>query len=210
MSVHYHICHECDEISKISTPNKPGRYKCPKCGTKLFSYQLGMVEKIYAYNIAALILFAITNYFPFLTFQVAGNASSANFATSILYLYAEKEWLMGSVILFTIILVPLVRILLNIILFGSLYHNYLPRYATQMIKLLESLLPWGMLDVFLLGILVSIVKLVKMGTIIPGISLWAFMLMVFIIAAGQAIFDPHQIWQQIEKHKHRTKYKAVS
>ncbi len=77
-----------------------------------------------------------------------------------------------------------------------------------MIKLLESLQPWGMLDVFLLGILVSIVKLVKMGTIIPGISLWAFMLMVFIIAAAQSIFDPHILWKEIDIHRKKRIRKA--
>ena len=205
MSVHYHVCHECDELSKISTPDKPGQYRCPNCGTKLYTYKPGMIEKIYAYNIAALILFLITNYFPFLSFEAAGNRSEANFATSIHYLFENQEWLMGALILLTIIVVPLTRIVLNIFLFGSLYHNHVPRYAIQMIKLLEKLFPWGMLDVFLLGVLVSIVKLVKMGTIIPGISLWSFMLMVFIIAAGQSIFDPHQVWVQIEKHKKRKK-----
>jgi paraquat-inducible protein A len=56
-----------------------------------------------------------------------------------------------------------------------------------------------MLDVFLVGVLVSIVKLVKMGTIIPGTSLWAFMIMVLILAAAQALFHPHQIWELIGK-----------
>lgn len=210
MSVHYHVCHECDEISKISTPGKPGIYKCPTCGTKLYTYKPGMIEKIYAYNIAALILFIVTNYFPFLSFEAAGNRSEANFATSIIYLFDEKEWLMGSMILFTIIIAPLIRILLNIILFGSLHHRHLPPFPTAMIKLLEFLQPWGMLDVFMLGVLVSIVKLVKMGTIIPDISLWAFMLMVIIIAASQALFDPHILWSEIDKYRKRHKQKALA
>ena len=201
MGVHYHICHECDEISKISTPDRPGRYKCPSCGAKLYTYKPGMVEKLYAYNLAALFLFIITNYFPFLSFHAAGNSSHANFATSIYYLFQDKEWMMGTAILLTTIVVPLFRILLYCILFGSLYHGFLPRYATQMLKLLEKLLPWGMLDVLFLGILVSIVKLVKMGTIIPGTSLWAFMLMVLIMAASQSIFDPHQVWEHIGARK---------
>jgi len=201
MRIHYHICHECDELTKISTPNKPGRYKCPNCGAKLYTYKPAMVEKLYAYNLAALFLFIIANYFPFLSFHVAGNISHANFETSIVYLYQDGEWMMATAILLTTILVPLARILLYCILFGSLYHGYLPRYATQMLKMLEKLLPWGMLDVLFLGVLVSIVKLVKMGTIIPGTSLWAFMLMVLILAASQSIFDPHQIWERIGDRK---------
>ena len=195
--MHYHICHECDEVCRISDSSRPGRYKCPNCGHKLFSRRPGMIERIYAYNIAALILFAVTNYFPFLSFYVAGNTSHANFTTSIHYLFAEEQWLMGTAILITTIVVPITRILLYISLFGPIYHGYLPRYSGDVLKLLEKLLPWGMVDVLLVGVLVSIVKLVKMGTIIPGTSLWAFMVMVFVMAAAQAIFDPHEIWERI-------------
>jgi paraquat-inducible protein A len=66
-------------------------------------------------------------------------------------------------------------------------------------KILSHSLPWGMLDVFLVGVLVSMVKLVKMGTIIPGESLWAFMALVFILAAMQVSFNGHAVWELIEK-----------
>ncbi len=209
MDVQYYICHECDEISKISTPNRPGRYKCPNCGAKLYTYKPGMIDKLYAYNMAALLLFVLTNYFPFLSFEAAGNASHANFTTAILYLYREEQWLMGTAILLTTVLFPMIRIFTNIVLFGSLFHNYLPVYATQMIKVINTLSPWGMLDVFFLGILVSIVKLVKMGTIIPGISLWAYMTMVLILAAAQAAYDPHEVWEQIGARKRIQRQKAA-
>jgi len=208
MSAHYHICHECDTLSKISTPDRPGRYKCPNCDAKLYTYKPAMVEKLYAYNLAALFLFILANYFPFLSFHVAGSSSHANFATSIFYLYQDEQWMMATAILLTTIVIPLSRILLFCILFGSLYYGYLPRYATQMLKLLEKLLPWGMLDVLFLGILVSIVKLVKMGTIIPGTSLWAFMLMVLILAAAQSIYDPHQVWERFGDRKRLERERA--
>jgi len=162
-----------------------------------------MIEKIYAYNIAALMLFVVTNYFPFLSFHVAGNTSHANFTTSIYYLFREEQWMMGTAILLTTIVIPFTRIILYLALFGPLYYGYLPRYAGEVLKLLERLLPWGMIDVFLVGVLVSIVKLVKMGTIIPGTSLWAFMIMVFVLAAAQAAFDPHEIWDRIGRAQKR-------
>jgi len=203
MSVHYFSCHECDEISKVNDIYKPGRYKCSNCGHLLFSYRPGMIEKIVAYNLAALILFFVTNYFPFLSFHVVGLVSHANFTTSIYYLFNEGEYLMGGVILMTTIIVPLSRIILYLMLCTPLYFGYFPRYATQMLKLIEKFLPWGMLDVFLVGVLVSIVKLVKMGTVIPGTSLWAFMIMVFVLAAAQASFNPHQIWDIIGEEKRK-------
>jgi paraquat-inducible protein A len=103
----------------------------------------------------------------------------------------------------TTIVVPLSRIFLYIALFGPLYFGYLPRYSVRVLKWLEALLPWGMLDVLLVGVLVSMVKLIKMGTIIPGTSLWAFMIMVFVLAAAQVTFEPHAIWERIGEAKRR-------
>jgi paraquat-inducible protein A len=49
------------------------------------------------------------------------------------------------------------------------------------------------------------VKLVKMGTIIPGTSLWAFMVMVFVMAGMQVTLNPHPIWEKIEEQQKRRK-----
>jgi paraquat-inducible protein A len=199
MSEHMVGCHECDELVYISNPHREGRFKCPNCGHLLFRHKEGMVEKMFAYALAALVLFGVTNYFPFLSFHVAGNTSHANFFTSIVYLFEEQEWLLGVAILMTTLVVPFIRITLYLLLFGPLYFGYLPAYATLVLKVLNHSLPWGMLDVFLVGVLVSMVKLVKMGTIIPGESLWAFMALVFVIAAMQVTFNGHAVWELIER-----------
>jgi paraquat-inducible protein A len=158
-----------------------------------------MIEKMFALSIAALILFGVTNYFPFLSFHVAGNTSHANFLTSIVYLFKEQEWLLSTVMLMTTLVVPFIRIMLFLTLFGPLYFGYMPRHASLALKILNHSTPWGMLDVFLVGVFVSLVKLVKMGTIIPGTSLWAFMALVFVIAAMQVIYNPHQVWEMLSE-----------
>ena len=61
--------------------------------------------------------------------------------------------------------------------------------------------PWGMMEVFMLGILVSVVKLVKMATIIPGVALFTFLALIFVQAAMTVTLDNHLIWQHIDHHK---------
>ena len=46
------------------------------------------------------------------------------------------------------------------------------------------------------GILVSVVKLLKMVTVIPGYSLYAFFALIFIMAAGSTCFDTHLLWEK--------------
>jgi len=55
-----------------------------------------------------------------------------------------------------------------------------------------------MMEVFMIGILVAVVKLVKMASIIPGTALYAFMVLIFILAASAAALDPHIVWKQLD------------
>jgi paraquat-inducible protein A len=56
--------------------------------------------------------------------------------------------------------------------------------------------PWGMLEVFMLGILVSVVKLSRMAEIIPGIALYCFMALIFVIATCIASLNPDAVWER--------------
>lgn len=58
-----------------------------------------------------------------------------------------------------------------------------------------------MTEVFLLGILVSVVKLAKMATIIPGTALIAFLGLVFVLAAINAFLDPYAIWEKMSRRR---------
>ncbi len=205
MGTHTHIvvCHECDEIVNVVDPYKEGRYKCPRCGHLLFRQKHGMIEKMFALGLAAAILFGLTNYFPFLSFEVIGNRAEANFLTSVQYLIEEQEWLLAVAVLMTTLVVPSIRIALVLALFGPLYFGKVPGYAPGVLKLLDQTLPWAMVDVFLVGVFVSMVKLVKMGTVIAGISLWAFLVMVFVMAAMQTTYNAHMVWDIVETARRR-------
>jgi paraquat-inducible protein A len=61
--------------------------------------------------------------------------------------------------------------------------------------------PWGMMEVFMVGILVAFVKLSKMASIIPGIALYAFMVLIFVLAASAASLDPHIVWDRMEHRR---------
>jgi paraquat-inducible protein A len=201
MKASYISCHECDQICKVSINGAKGRLKCPVCDNVLYKHNENMIENMFALSLSALILFIVVIIFPFMSFTIPGNTSNATFTSSIIYMFSDKQWMMGTIILITTVIVPFSRIILYLTLFGPLYFKKVPYYAANSIKLLQKLMPWGMLDVFLIGILVSVVKLVKMGTIHTGVSLWAFFILVFVFSAMEIQFDAHPIWDKIDENQ---------
>jgi paraquat-inducible protein A len=51
----------------------------------------------------------------------------------------------------------------------------------------------------MLGILVAVVKLVDMAQIIPGLALWSFALLIFMLAGAAAALDPEIVWERVGK-----------
>jgi paraquat-inducible protein A len=51
-----------------------------------------------------------------------------------------------------------------------------------------------MTEVFILGLLISLVKLGALARVVPGVGLWSFGALLFAIAAAVASFDARVIW----------------
>jgi len=68
-------------------------------------------------------------------------------------------------------------------------------FTKPMLKLLTRLSPWGMMDVFFLGILVSLVKLVALADIALNTGFYAFLLLIVAYAAAMSSLDMHTLWE---------------
>jgi paraquat-inducible protein A len=55
-----------------------------------------------------------------------------------------------------------------------------------------------MVEVFALGVLVSMVKLAHVATIVPGIALWSFGVLMAVLAAAVNAIDTREIWARAE------------
>jgi len=70
------------------------------------------------------------------------------------------------------------------------------RGRTRIYRFIDVIGPWAMLDVFLLAVLVSLVKLGQIATILPGPGLIAFTAVVVLTMLASASFDPRAIWDR--------------
>jgi paraquat-inducible protein A len=64
----------------------------------------------------------------------------------------------------------------------------------SILRVLQSVRPWSMTQVFILGVLVALVKLAHLATVVPGVSLWAFGGLIFLLTAAVSNFNTHELW----------------
>ena len=65
-------------------------------------------------------------------------------------------------------------------------------------RVLFFLDPWSMVEVFVIGVIVSLVKIGAMATVVLGISFWAYVAFALCFAAMLVNLDRVQIWREIE------------
>jgi paraquat-inducible protein A len=100
------------------------------------------------------------------------------------------------------ILFPLIELLVFLYVLVPLRIGKLPPHFNRMLRVVQLVRPWGMVEVFMLGVLITIVKMVSVAKVIPGPGLFAFgalTLMLGIVAA----FDPRGLWEIRDQMKPR-------
>jgi paraquat-inducible protein A len=58
---------------------------------------------------------------------------------------------------------------------------------------------WNMAEVFLVGVLVSLMKLGTLATLSIGTSFWAYVALIICLTAAIASIHPRELWYRLEE-----------
>jgi len=194
-------CHECDLLLReIGLP--PGKVACcPCCGATLYRNQLDSIKRSLALAVASAVLYLIANSFPILGINLQGNGNAVTLLQAVHDLWNQNMHLVSSLTFVTAILVPALELAMMLYLLIPLYLGRVPAGVSLIMRLLQTIKPWGMIEVFMLGILVSLVKLVQDFKIIPGVALWSFGGLTLLLAALASSFNPRDVWLHLDKER---------
>jgi paraquat-inducible protein A len=192
----YIACHECDLIHRIERLPVGGAAVCRRCGSVLHRRRRNSLERTLALTTAALILFVLANSFPFLEFKLEAQRRETTLITGVESLYSQGMQPVAVLVFFTTIVAPFLQILGLLYVLLPLRIGQMAPCTMKAFRWVQKLAPWSMMEVFMVGILVSIVKLGKMAKVVPGISVFSFLLLIFVLAAATANLDPHIVWEK--------------
>ncbi len=195
-------CHSCDLLHEKTALGKGEKAWCSRCGSLLYRTNNNAIEISLALTIASLLLFLFAQLLPFLSIDVDGNKTTIYLISTIDTLSQLDNVLLGIAGALFLVIIPLGVLLLDLLLLSSLYSNKRPLtlFARQLLLLIGRLAPWNMLEIFLLGVLVTIVKLASIAEIALHQGFWAFVALVMINLFVSTTLEPEELWQAIDKH----------
>lgn len=172
--------------------------RCWRCDAVLRHPIAHPLERSLALVSAAAILFLIAQSFVLVSFDMQGQRHSTSLWGAVHTLWRQDAKLLASLVFATTQLLPAVELGALLWLLLPLVGHRRPAGGTRVLRALAWLRPWGMVEVFVLGVLVALVKLSHIGIVVPGVALWAFGALIVVFAAAATSFDTQAAWQRME------------
>ncbi len=192
-------CRECDFLHR-RVELAPGQVaRCVRCDAALESRGSARgLDRALSLTLTGLILFVIANVYPFLSLRLEGRVETCTLVSAAIDLVDHDMEGLGALVLFVSVVAPALRLVFLLYVLLPLRVARTPWHVVQSYRLLEGLKPWSMVEVYLLGVLVALVKLWDLATIELGFAFWCFGAMVVAMTAAGAQLEPREVWSRIE------------
>jgi paraquat-inducible protein A len=192
------ICHECDLLVKNQPVEDGCKVICPRCGHVLYVQAHHTVTRSLAYVVTALLCFYPAMNEPIMQLNMSGFQQSQSIISGTMVLLEEQYYLVAILTFITSMAIPFIRLVLLFIITFSLTIKFYHHSLAWQFRLFYHLEEWGMLEVYMLGIIVSVVKLSGMARIEFGHGLVAYALLLVTSILASTTLNEHEVWELFE------------
>ena len=196
-------CKDCDLlIERVDTP--PGdKALCPRCENPLYQRRQQGIERTLALAITGLLLFIPANLLPVMSLQLIGHETSTTIYEGSLVLFREGLYWTALLVFSASVVIPLCKLLLMLFVSGTLQLGRSSPLLPYAMRYYHHIDEWGMLEVYMLGVLVAVVKLKGMASVIPDVGLYCFIGLLLVTTLMSSLLDQDNVWEQIEHSQDR-------
>ncbi|WP_394780545.1 paraquat-inducible protein A [Undibacterium sp.] len=188
------VCHECDLVCHAAPLAAGETASCPRCHATLYRNSRATLDQGLAVAVTAAILLVILNAFPLLALKVQQVSRDTTLFHAALSMWDDGMHAISLLVILTTMLAPALQIGIALYVLTSLKFGEAARALGAPMRLLQKIRPWSMVEVFMLGLLVSLVKLQNLADIVIGPALWSCSGMICISAALASILTPRNVW----------------
>ena len=186
-------CHDCGVLHRRRPVLPREKARCVRCRSVLYRGIHSDASRMAAMTLAALIMFVIAQCFPIVELDVNGNMTRATLLGAITVLWQEHMQLVASAVFLFTIFLPAIELLslLHVTLALALGHK--PILFNVLLRAVYLARRWGMTEVLMIGILITIVKMTSLATVVLQPGLFAFAALTLMLAIVVS-FNPKTLW----------------
>ena len=197
-------CPECDALQE--EPRRVPRgttVRCWRCDSVLIHESRRGMDYVFSLVVAGAVLFLIGNAFPLVSLEAQGNGVTTTLFGAVIHMWQQDLKPVAALVLVTTIIAPAFDLAAMLYLTSGVlrieagHANAMPPWTASVLRAVQVVRPWGMLEVFMLGALVSIVKLGQMASVVVGPALYSIGALILVLAAANSAFNPRDVWTRL-------------
>ncbi|MEO1305515.1 MAG: paraquat-inducible protein A [Pseudomonadota bacterium] len=193
-------CPYCDALWKRPVLAEGESAKCGRCHSVIVRNKERSAERTIALMVACLILYAVAVSFPFMKMERAGQTNEISVIDAVIVLWQNSMPGVALLCAAFIVAFPLARIILLLFVGLSLFNQAdTGRPHAWSFKTAQMLEPWAMAEIFMVGVIVSLVKVGKLANIHLGEAFWGMFALIVILGIGAAAVCRDTVWQDIRR-----------
>ena len=151
-------CPACGFISKAPLGDTYFNAFCPKCRFKIFKSRYVNKDLALCFSLCALALFIPANLIPIMYIEFSGEQKDYSILQSIKVLYKQGFYLASIATLLTLLIIPFIKLSSIIIAIKFIKAGDKNKYK-KIFLYFKKLKEWSMLDIYILAIIISSIKL---------------------------------------------------
>ncbi len=192
------ICHFCDTLHDAQPIREGVRARCVCCSATLYQNRPASLVRVTAFSLTALFLMVVVHVAPFISMDAADLRTSLTLPLAAKSLILEGSPIVGWGVAICTIFAPLLLACGLVYVCGPLMFGKCAPGAKFVTAWIHRMEPWNMIEVFLLGVLVSLLKLGNVATLHFGTGFWAFAVLMICMAGAVAAIDRRELWDRLE------------
>jgi len=191
-------CPHCDLLQRLPDLAPGASARCPRCDRELWRRREDSLNRTLALTLGAMVLYVVANSVPMLGLTIVGRAASTTVIGGAEHLWQNGQQMVAALVLLTAVIAPALQIGFMLAIVLGAHRERPPRWVGTLLRHHPATRTWSMIEVMMLGVLVALVKIADYATVIPGVALFVLWVLVFLLAAMQANFDPREVWERIQ------------
>jgi len=191
------VCHECDLLIAVPALESGQKAYCPRCNYLLAAHRPHALTMVLAFGVSGLVFLLLSTAFPFLGFSASGQERTVTLLQSILILVTEDLPSLAAIVFASIILIPGAFLIGAVYVSSALKLNRSLPGTVMVLRWVLMLRPWSMAEIFLIGILVSFVKIVTIADVSLGLSFWSYVLFTVCMVVVTLYPDKRRLWARV-------------
>jgi paraquat-inducible protein A len=190
-------CHDCGRVHRWRPLARHERARCTQCGKVLYRWHAtgpaARPQSMVAVTLGAMLVYLIAQCFPIVSLELGGMTTSVTLLDAIGVLWRERMEVIAAMVFFFAIVFPALEFTALLYVSAGLWQGRRVRGFDVCLRVVQGARHWAMTEVFMMGVLVTAIKMTSMAKVVPHPGLFAFGALT-ILATLVMRYEPRALW----------------